>query len=59
MSKRRAYAIEYKVEVVKFAEIHTNRETGRKHKINESVVPTVNGNSKKQSYKNSVSNQLL
>ena len=38
MSKRRAYTIEYKVEAVKFAKIHTNRETRRKYKINESVV---------------------
>ena len=37
MSKRRAYTIEV-VEVVKFAETHTNRETGRNYKINESVV---------------------
>ena len=43
--------------IVKFAETHTNQETGRKYIINEPVVP--NGNSKKQSYKNFVSNQLL
>ena len=38
MSKLRAYTTEYKVEVVKFAETFRNRETGRKYKINESVV---------------------
>ena len=38
MSKRRAYTIEHKVEIVKFAKTHSNRETGRKFKICESVV---------------------
>ena len=38
ISKRGAYTIEYKVEVVKFAKTRTNRETGRKYKINKSVV---------------------
>ena len=38
MSKRRAYSIEFKTEVIKFAETHSNRETGRKFKIDESMV---------------------
>ena len=38
MSKRRAYSIEFKTEVIKFAENHSNRETGRKFKIDESMV---------------------
>ena len=38
MSKRRAYSIEFKTEVIKFAEKHSNRETGRKFKIDESMV---------------------
>ena len=38
MSKRRAYSIEFKTEVIKFAEKHLNRETGRKFKIDESMV---------------------
>ena len=38
MSKWRGYTIECKVEVAKFAKTHTNRDTGRKYKINESVV---------------------
>ena len=38
MSKRRAYSIEFKTEVIKFAETHSNRETGRKYKIDESMV---------------------
>ena len=38
MSKRRAYSIEFKTKVIKFAENHSNRETGRKFKIDESMV---------------------
>ena len=38
MSKRRAYSIEFKTKVIKFAEKHSNRETGRKFKIDESMV---------------------
>ena len=38
MSKRRAYSVEFKTEVIKFAENHSNRETGRKFKIDESMV---------------------
>ena len=38
MSKSRAYSIEFKTEVIKFAENHSNRETGRKFKIDESMV---------------------
>ena len=38
MSKWHAYTIEYKVEVIKFAETHTNRETGRNYKLNECMV---------------------
>ena len=33
MSKRHAYSIEFKTEVIKFAKKHSNRETGRKFKI--------------------------
>ena len=38
MSKRCAYTMEYKTEIVKFAKTHTNQETGRKYKINELVI---------------------
>ena len=38
MSKKCAYSIEFKTEVIKFAEKHSNRETRRKFKIDESMV---------------------
>ena len=38
MKKRRAYSIKFKIEVIQFAEKHSNRETGRKFKIDESMV---------------------
>ena len=38
MSKRRAYFVEFKIEVIEFAEKHSNRQTGRKYKVDESMV---------------------
>ena len=38
MSKRRAYSIEFKIAVIKFAKEHSNRETGRMFEIDESMV---------------------
>jgi len=38
MSKRRAYTVEFKIEAVKFAETHSNRETARKFQVDESMV---------------------
>ena len=38
MSKRRTYSVEFKIDVVKFAEKHSNRETGRKFQVDESMV---------------------
>ena len=38
MSKRPAFLIEFKTEVIKFAEKYSNREIGRKFKIDESMV---------------------
>ena len=38
MSKRRAYNIEFKMEVIKYAEKHTKRGAGRKFQVDESMV---------------------
>ena len=38
MSKQRVYNIEFKMEVIKYAEKYTKREAGRKFKAVESIV---------------------
>ena len=38
MSKRRGFTVEFKMNVIKFAEKHSNRETGRKFQVDESMV---------------------
>ena len=38
MSKSKAYSVDFKLEVIKFAENYSNRETGRKFKIDKSIV---------------------
>ena len=38
ISKRRAYTIEFKMNVIKFAENYSNREIGPKFKLDKSIV---------------------
>ena len=38
MSKKQAYSVEFKIEIIDFAEKHSNRETGRKFQVDDSMV---------------------
>ena len=38
MNKRRTHSVEFKIEVIEFAEKHSNRETGRNYKVDKLMV---------------------